>query len=141
MRYLGVDYGEKRFGLSTSDPLLLTAQARGFIPAEISGLAEYILKFSAECGELTVVVGLPKNLKGEIAKTAEKVLKFVEKLKTRLAQSGLPIKVETFDERFSSLASEKTLIAAGVSRQKRKLVVDGMAAAYMLQGYLDQIKK
>lgn len=141
MRYVGIDFGEKRFGIAISDPLMLTAQSFRVIPAKLSDLLQVIEELRAQNDKLEIVVGLPKNLKGANTKSTQKVLGFVEKLEQEIKQQGWPIEVRTHDERFSTVAAQKTLIEADLSRQKRKKVIDGLAAQFMLQGYLDQTKK
>ncbi|MFC1510881.1 Holliday junction resolvase RuvX [Candidatus Margulisiibacteriota bacterium] len=127
-RILGLDYGEKRIGVAVSDLLGLTAQPLMVI-SDISEL-EPILKRYEQVDK--IIVGLPKRLSGEIGPAGQKVLAFMEQLKSKLA---LP--VEIWDERLTTAAAEKTLISAGLSRQKRKKVIDKSAAALILQSYLD----
>jgi len=79
-----------------------------------------------------IVFGLPKNMNGSIGPQAEKVLSFIEMLKQTIDIPFLP-----WDERLSSKAAENAMLEAGVSRGKRKQMVDKIAAALILQGYLD----
>jgi putative Holliday junction resolvase len=137
---VGLDFGEKRFGISLSDPLLLSAQSHGFIPARMPALLELLKNFNEKYGEITLVVGMPITLRGKISQTTQKVIDFIEILRREITRRGLKIMVENFDERFSTKAAERTLIEAGISRQERKQVRDGMAAAFMLQGYLEKLK-
>jgi putative Holliday junction resolvase len=131
MRVLGIDFGEKRIGLAISDGLGITAQPLAVV-SNIQGIKQVL----AERDDVhKIVVGLPKNLKGEIGPQAQKTLVFVEELKK---ETGLP--VLTWDERFSTGQAEKVLIEAGLSRKKRKSVVDKSAAALILQSYLDAKK-
>lgn len=132
MRKLGIDYGEKRIGVAVSDPLGITAQPVEVVennPEAVSKINDIINKI--ENVEL-IVVGLPKTLKGEIGISAQKVLEFVEIIKKEI---NIPI--VTWDERMTTAAAEKMLISAGLSRGKRKKVIDKSAAAYILQSYLD----
>lgn len=132
MRKLGIDYGEKRIGVAVSDPLGITAQPVEVVennPEAVSKINDIINKI--ENVEL-IVVGLPKTLKGEIGISAQKVLEFVEIIKKEI---NIPI--VTWDERMTTAAAEKMLISAGLSRGKRKKVIDKAAAAYILQSYLD----
>ena len=79
-----------------------------------------------------IVSGLPKNMNGTLGPQGEKVIKFCELVK---AETG--IDVEFWDERLSTVAAERSLLEADVSRQKRKKVIDMLAAVIILQGYLD----
>ena len=139
MRILGIDFGEKRIGVAISDPLGLTAQAVAVIgkgesfKQDINELNKIIKKYG---GVDEILVGLPKTMAGEIGEQARKVLEFVEALK-----DAFKIKISTWDERLTTVEAEKTLISAGLSREKRKKVIDKSAAAYILQGYLDSKRK
>ena len=106
----------------------------------MASLLEISQELKEKYGALTFVVGLPKNLKGQITVSAKTVLAFVDNFKKQLQKKGWNCVVETFDERLSTKASERTLIEAGLSRVRRREVVDGLAAAFMLQGYLDRLK-
>jgi len=128
VRIIGIDYGEKRIGIAISDPLGITAQPAAVI-SNISELKAIVGQYE---GIDEIVVGLPKTMKGELGIQAEKVLKFVEELK-----NAFQIPIKTWDERLTTSAVTKTLIAGGLSRKKRKKVIDKSAAAFMLQGYLD----
>ena len=133
MRIMGLDVGGERLGVAVSDELEITAQPLLVIPAgDEEFLMDRLAGIAREYRVKEVVVGLPLNLDGSRGAMAEKALEFVSRLEERL---GLP--VVTWDERFSSRAVERTLIEADVSRSGRKKVIDKLAAAYMLQGYLD----
>lgn len=132
-RILGVDWGEKRLGLSLSDALHMTAGPIGHLKRksleqDLAGLAGLIEE--RDVGE--IVIGLPLDLHGEKGKAAERVEAFAESVRERF---NLP--VHMWDERMSTKAVEKMLIEADVSRAKRKKVRDGLSAAYFLQGFLD----
>ncbi len=132
MRILGLDYGEKTIGVAVSDLMGWTAQGVETIrrsKSELDRLKELISQYSVE----EIVVGLPKNMDGSLGPRARLTLKFVELLKKTI---GLP--VSTWDERLTTMAAQKTLIEADVSRAKRKQVIDKMAAVLILQGYLDR---
>jgi putative Holliday junction resolvase len=139
MRILGIDFGEKRMGVAVSDPLGMTAQAVAVIgkgkdfESDIRELKKIIKKYE---GVDEIIVGLPKTMKGEVGEQAGKVLEFVAALK-----NNFKINVGTWDERLTTVEAEKTLIAAGLSRQKRKKVIDKSAATYILQSYLDSKRK
>jgi putative Holliday junction resolvase len=136
-RVLCIDYGEKRLGLALSDELGMTAQPFGKIDI-IAGkdVVEDILKIAQEKCVTEVVVGMPLTLKGEVARSASRVIAFTRNLNQRL---GLAI--VTWDERLSSKEGERILIEAGIRREKRKDVIDSVSAAIILQSYLDARKR
>lgn len=133
VRIMGLDVGDKRIGVALSDELGLTAQGltvlrRRGLDADLAALRELAGAHGVAC----VVVGLPRNLDGSLGPQGEKVLAFVDRLAREL---GLP--VETWDERLTTRAAERALIAGDLSRARRRQVVDKVAAALILQGYLD----
>src|SRR3990172_2076213 len=127
MRIIGLDVGEKRTGVAISDESALIAQPLKVI--------EKILKIADSYGADEIVIGVPYNMDGSVGKAARGVLKLASLLKEK---TGL--KIIEWDERLSTVAIEKVLISADVSRKKRKGVVDKLAAAYILQGYLEARK-
>lgn len=134
MRIMGLDLGDKTIGVAVSDPLGWTAQAvevirrTGDLNLEIKRLRELIGKFEVKM----IILGLPKNMNGTVGDRGQKSLEYAAWLKKAL---GLP--VEMWDERLSTVAAGKILLQADMSRAKRKKVIDKMAAAMILQGYLD----
>ena len=96
---------------------------------------EEVHKICKEYGVETIVVGLPKNMNGTIGEAGEKALEFSELLKEK---TGLPI--EMWDERLTTVAAHRAMLEADLSRNKRKKIVDKIAATYILQGYLDRIR-
>lgn len=134
MRILGLDLGEKNIGVAVSDQLGWTAQglesirSNGKVEADLDKINSVVQQYEVE----KIIIGLPRNMDGSYGPQAQKALKFAELLNKRL---GLP--VETWDERLSTVAAQRLLIEADVSRKKRRSVVDKMAAAIILQGYLD----
>ncbi len=134
MRSLGLDLGEKRIGVAISDPLAMTAQPLGIIERKnLSSDLQQIKQIIQRYAVKQVVIGFPKNLKGAIGLAAQKVMEFSNLIEK---ETGLPI--VHWDERLTTAAAEKTLIFAQVSREKRKQVIDKLAAVYILQGYLDR---
>lgn len=133
---MGLDVGDKTIGVAVSDAMKWTAQGLETIrrknkKEDYKRIGEII-----EEKEITkIVVGLPKNMNGTIGTQGEKVLKFVEDLKNRFK-----LEIVLVDERLTSVAAEKTLISADVSRKKRKQVIDMLAATYILQMHLDANK-
>lgn len=136
MRIMALDVGSRTIGIACSDALLMTAQGietirRTSLENDFTRLRELISEY--EVHEL--VVGMPKNMNGTKGDRAEKTEEFVEKMK---AVIDLP--VTFWDERLSTVMAERQLIAADVSRKKRKGVIDKMAAVVILQGYLDRLQ-
>ncbi|MDU5646246.1 MAG: Holliday junction resolvase RuvX [Veillonella sp.] len=136
MRIMALDVGSRTIGIACSDALLMTAQGietirRTSLENDFNRLRELISEY--EVHEL--VVGMPKNMNGTKGERAEKTEEFVEKMK---AVIDLP--VTFWDERLSTVIAERQLIAADVSRKKRKGVIDKMAAVVILQGYLDRLQ-
>ena len=136
MRIMALDVGSRTIGIACSDALLMTAQGietirRTSLENDFNRLRELISEY--EVHEL--VVGMPKNMNGTKGDRAEKTEEFVEKMKTVI---DLP--VAFWDERLSTVMAERQLIAADVSRKKRKGVIDKMAAVVILQGYLDRLQ-
>jgi putative Holliday junction resolvase len=133
LRILALDYGTKRIGVALSDELKMIAQPLEFFPAEpfvdfLSGLENLVQEREVEM----ILVGLPRNLDGSYGPAALKVHEFVATLR-----SALTVPVETWDERLTTAQANRTLIAGGVRRKDRKTKVDQMAAAILLQSYLD----
>ena len=133
MRVLAIDHGTKRMGLALSDELGMIAQPLEFVPAEpfdkfLARLKELIQEKQVEL----LLVGMPRNMDGSYGPAALKVQEFVTVLKEAVA---IPIK--TWDERLTSAQANRFLIQADVRREKRKEKVDKMAAAILLQSYLD----
>lgn len=136
-RILGIDYGSVRIGLSLSDPLGLIAQPIEAFRNDAS-LFTNLGQVSARENVTLIVVGMPFNLKGQKAKKAEEVQKFIERLREELG-----IETLTWDERFTTTIANQTMLAMGTKkkeRQKKDGRIDSMAAAVMLQGYLDSTK-
>ncbi len=133
-RCLALDVGEKTVGLALSDLLGLTAQGletirRKSIKDDLKILGEIISANEVK----KLIIGLPKNMNGTEGERCQLVRNFAEKI-----QNTYPnIEIKFWDERLSTVAAEKSLIAADVSRKKRKKVIDKMAAVHILQGYLD----
>ena len=134
MRALALDIGDKTIGVAASDLLGITAQGvetirRTSNKEDLKRLGELVKNFEAT----TFVIGLPKNMDGTEGARCEVVKKFAEKIGAAFPE----VNQIFWDERLSTVAATKNLIAADVSRRKRKKVIDKMAAVYILQGYLD----
>jgi len=134
LRIMGIDFGDRKIGIAVSDLLGWTAQGVETIVRQ-PGLEKDLNKIKAIAKKYEVekiVVGLPRNMNGSTGPQGEKALAFAEKVRRHLK---LP--VETWDERLTTAAAERLLISADVRRAKRRQVIDKMAAAIILQGYLD----
>lgn len=133
-RILGLDVGDKTIGVAVSDPLGLIAQGvttirRTSIKNDMEELKNIVNQYNVS----KVVVGLPKNMNNTIGPQGQKVLNFVEKMK-----KALNIEIVLEDERLTTVSAERMLIDGDVSREKRKKVIDKVAATYILQTFLDR---
>ncbi len=130
-RLLGVDYGDRRVGVALSDPTGSIASPLTVLPTPeaVAGLA----RLAAEHRAAAVIVGLPLKLDGSDSPATAKARAFADRL--RAALKNVP--VDLWDERFSTVTAEQALIEGGVRRERRKALVDGLAAQILLQHYLD----
>jgi len=137
MRWMGLDYGDRRIGVALSDEFGWTAQGYGVIDRrKLEDDMERIRQI-AEAQEVTgIVVGLPKNMNGTVGPRGEICIAFADSVR-----DILQLPVHLWDERLTTVSAERTLLEADVSRKKRKLVIDKMAAAFILQGFLDSKSK
>lgn len=132
-RIMGLDIGDRTIGVAVSDLMGMTAQGVKTIKrTSKKNDIEEIKQIIKEKQVNLIVSGLPKNMNGTVGPQGEKVKKFCE-----LIKEEIDIEIEFWDERLTTVAAEKTLITADVSRKKRKNVIDMMAAVLILQGYLD----
>jgi putative Holliday junction resolvase len=135
VRILALDPGSKRIGVAVSDELKMLAQPLEYIPAEpFAAFLERLRILLKEKEVELILVGMPRNMDGSYGPAALKVQQFVAVLGDAVA---IPIK--TWDERLTSVMANRFLIQGNVRRNKRKEKVDKMAAAILLQGYLDSI--
>jgi putative holliday junction resolvase len=133
MRILGLDYGSKRIGVAVCDELGMTAQGLATITRknrrhDLEEIAGFIRTYNVE----KIVVGYPIRLDGTEGIQCEKVGKFAS-----LLESIFSLPVIKWDETLSTKEAEEILIRANVARDKRKNLVDKLAASLILQGYLD----
>jgi putative Holliday junction resolvase len=136
-RFLCLDIGDKRIGVAVSDPfntysLPVETYNRKNLKTDLEKMAFYV----KEKGVTAIVCGLPVNFDGTPSVQTKKAEFFIEKLTERVG-----VKVYTVDERCSTCEAEETLISQGKSRQERKLFVDSLAAATILQGFLNDKNK
>ena len=136
MRILGLDLGSVTCGVAVSDPIGMIARSVETIRFADEQNDEAIGRIKEICDELGVekiVLGLPKHMNGDIGIRANICLEFKQKL-----ENALGLEVIMVDERLTTMAANKLLIAQDVSRKKRKKVIDQMAAVQILQSYLDR---
>jgi putative Holliday junction resolvase len=137
MRVMGLDYGDRNIGVAVSDAFRWTAQGLTVVERRRDGGEVDVLAGLAKEHEVSeIVVGLPKNMNGSIGPRGEISIAFAEQLGQKL---GIP--VHLWDERLTTVAAERTLLEADVSRRKRKQVIDKMAATLILQNFLDSKTK
>jgi putative pre-16S rRNA nuclease len=136
MRILGLDIGARRIGVALSDEsATLASPLLVYERTKLKTDLESILEIANSNGCETIVVGYPLELSGKIGFSARKIIDFVKKLE--LLFSG---NIELIDERFSTKEAERVLISSNVRREKRKKVIDKIAATIILQTFLDTNK-
>jgi len=133
MRILALDHGTKRIGVAVSDELQMIASPLEFIPAApfdefLSRLRQILAQ--KEVG--AILVGLPRNMDGTYGPAAAKVREFIARL-----HGAVAVPIKTWDERLTSVMANRALLEGNVRRADRKQKVDKMAAAILLQSYLD----
>lgn len=136
MRIMGLDFGSRTVGVAVSDSLLLTAQGVEIIRRKeenklrqtLARIEELILEYEVE----EIVLGMPKHMNADEGVRVELTNEFKDKLERR---TGLPVSL--WDERLTTVAADRTMMEAGIRREKRKDYVDMLAATFILQGYLD----
>jgi putative Holliday junction resolvase len=134
MRGLGLDVGERRIGVSLSDPEGILAMPLTVVDVRTEEEAlERNAALAREHEVDRVVVGLPLSMDGSMGLQAQRVTAFAETLAERME-----IPVDTWDERLSTVAAGRALTEAGVKRGKKRKRLDSAAACIILQGYLDR---
>ena len=137
MRILGIDYGDARVGIAITDALGYTAQGletinhKGNDKIILKRLDELMKEYSIE----TIVVGMPYNMNGTISNRAEVTEKFIHKLKCKYNK----IKIDTIDERLTTVAAHKTMNFLDVNKRKKRSIVDTISAVYILEMYINRI--
>ena len=135
MRILALDHGTKRIGVAVSDELKMIAQPLEYILTEpFAPFLERLKKLIIEKEAELILVGMPRNMDGSYGPAAQKVETFVAVLR-----GAVTVPIQTLDERLTSAQANRVLIQGGVRRDQRKEKVDKMAAAILLQSYLDRI--
>lgn len=139
-RYVGIDYGTARLGLSVSDPTKLIAMPLTTLVADKKGesTATKLLKYldeyalNSNCQIERIIIGMPLTMSGKRGFIADEVHHFIDILKAKTAIAIIP-----WDERLTSVQAEKSLREGGLNRKKRAKAVDSVAALILLQSYLD----
>ena len=132
-RLLSIDYGKKRTGIAVSDPLQIIAN--GLTTVETPKLFDFLNDYLQKESVSTIIVGLPKQMSGEMSENMRRIEPFVNRLRKLYPQ----IAVEYFDERFSSKMAFQTMIEGGLKKKGRqnKALVDEISATIILQGYME----
>ena len=137
-RILGIDYGEARVGIAVTDGLNLTAQ--GIETIQRKGSDKVVLRRLDEILENydidTIVVGMPFNMNGTISERAKITEQFIHKLKCKYNN----IKIDTIDERLTTVEAHKTMNFLDINKNKKKNIVDTISAVYILETYLNRLK-
>ncbi len=137
-RILGIDYGDARCGIAITDALNLTAQGLETIHCEgsdkiiLKRLDEILKDYQVD----TIVVGMPLNMDGTKTQRAEKTQQFIHKLKCKYNK----IKIDTIDERLTTVSAHKTMNFLDINKHKKKNIVDTISAVYILETYLNKTK-
>lgn len=138
MRILGIDYGEARVGVAITDELNITVQ--GLKTIQRNGSDKVILRRLDEIFEKyevgTIVVGMPLNMNGTISKRAKITEEFIHKLKCKYNK----MKIETVDERLTTVEAYRTMKFLDVKKNKKKNIVDTISAVYILETFLNKLK-
>lgn len=138
MRILGIDYGDSRTGIAITDPLNITVQGletinnKGSDKIILKRLDEIFNEYSID----TIVIGRPINMNGTESERTEVTDKFIHKLKCKYNK----MKIETIDERLTTVAAHKTMNFLDINKNKKKKIVDTISAVYILETYLNKIK-
>ena len=137
-RALGIDYGDARVGIAITDSINITVQGLETIERKNSDknilkrLDEILDKYEIE----TIVVGMPLNMNGTKSERAEITEKFLHKLKCKYNK----IKIETVDERLTTVEAHKTMNFLEINKNKKKNIVDTISAEYILEVYINRLK-
>ena len=140
MKILGIDYGEARVGIAITDALNITAQ--GLETVQRNGTDKTVLKRLDEIFEKynneidTIVVGMPLHMNGDVSQRAIETQKFIHKLKCKYNK----IKIETVDERLTTVEAHRTMNFLDVNKHKKKDIVDTISAVYILETYINKEK-
>ena len=136
MRKLGIDYGDARVGIAISDPLGITSQGletihhKGNDKIVLKRLEEILQKYEVDI----IVIGMPFNMDGTVSERIEITQKFIHKLKCKFNK----VKVDTMDERLTTVAAHKTMNILNVNKKDKRNIVDTISAEYILETYMNK---
>lgn len=139
MRKIGIDYGDARVGIAITDALNITVQGletihhNGNDKVVLKRLEELLNEYEVD----TFVIGMPINMNGTKGERTEVTEKFIHKLKCRFPK----IEIKTIDERLTTVRAHKTMNFLDVNKHKKKDIVDTISAVYILEMYVEKIKK
>jgi len=135
MRILAIDYGTKRCGIAVTDELKLIASALATV--ETTELLDFLEKYCQAEQVECIIVGLPKQVSGELSESETAIATFIEKLQEKLPE----IPVSRYDERFTSKIASHILVESGTKKKKRqdKALLDRISATLILQDYLSSL--
>ena len=135
---LGIDFGLKRIGLSLSDDTQTIAFPFKYIINEsLKKTLSELKKIIDEENIGLIIIGMPIGLKGKQTEISVKIGEFIRELKEK---TGEETEIAVYDERFSSVQAQKSLIEQNIKREKRKEKIDSVASTFILQSYLDRQK-
>ena len=138
MRILGIDYGEVRVGIAITDALNITVQ--GLETIQRNNSDKIILRRLDEIIEqyevTTIVIGIPFHMNGDLSERAKITEQFIHKLKCKYNK----IKIETIDERLTTVEAHKTMTLLKINKNKKKNIVDTISAEYILETYINKLK-
>ena len=138
MRILGIDYGETRTGFAITDSLNITVQgletfvSNGNDKSILKKIDEYMEKYEID----TIVIGMPYNMNGTKSERVELTEKFIHKLKCKYNT----IKIDSMDERLTTVAAHKTMNFLDINKHKKRNIVDTISAVYILEMYISKMK-
>lgn len=135
-RFLALDYGTKRTGIAVTDTLNIIANGLTTVPTHT--LLDFLKSYLAKENVERIIVGLPKQMNNEYSENMKHIRPFVKKLETVFPS----IKVEYYDERFTSALAHRTMLDAGLKKTDRqnKALVDEISATIILQDYMESLR-
>lgn len=133
---MSIDYGAKRTGIAVTDPLQMIAN--GLTTVETARLHDFIKDYLDKEDVECIVIGLPKQANGEYSENMKRIIPFVNRLRKLYPM----IKIEYYDERFTSVLAHQTMLESGIGRKSRqdKALVDKISATIILQDYMESVR-
>lgn len=137
MRIMGIDYGDSRVGIAMSDPLEITAQGLVTLPNKVyPKMLESLFKIIKEYDVKRIVLGMPKNMNGDLGERVEVTKAFSEDISENFPE----VEIVHWDERLTTVQAAGILNVTNTRGKDRKNVIDTVAACIILQSYLDYLK-